>query len=185
MTGCLARRNNPDRLLLVFLPPGVENRDERRVARQTDHTPSLFAFYNAVLFEERRRVEKDQHGIFEVNAVPGAIGSVLIFIRREARQEAVVTCPRLRMVLVYYTVTVEWLQPPAGVSPVRRYASRVRLLQKGMDFRRLGHVRKQSQGEVLLHHQVRAEAARLRGGELAENLRRDWPCDATLGTELT
>src|SRR6185295_11099490 len=42
-----------------------------------------------------------------------------------------------------------------------------------VDFRELGHVRQQPEGEVLCHHEGRAETARRAGGELGTDLHGD------------
>ena len=53
------------------------------------------------------------------------------------------------------------------------YASLVRLLQRGSDFRRLGSVGKQSQGEILFDHAGGPETSGVRGGELGTDQRGD------------
>src|SRR5215472_9375309 len=47
---------------------------------------------------------------------------------------------------------------------------------KKVDFRGVGHLGKQSQSEVLLDYEGRAEAARARGKELGAHFGRDWAC---------
>ena len=54
---------------------------------------------------------------------------------------------------------------------------------EALDYRELGHVRQQPEGEVLRHHEGRAEAARRRGRELGTHLRRHRP-DAPPGGAL-